>query len=152
MNKVVYGKRSQAAFDTLDPRWQKVFTYIKDVLGIDHSLLEGHRGQERQDELFFADPPATHVRWPDSTHNSMPSRGVDAVPYVLIPGRRGGIHWHDSDPQIRELYYREMVRFATIVQMVALLVFDLETRWGGDWDKDWSLLDNKFNDYPHHEL
>jgi hypothetical protein len=22
----------------------------------------------------------------------------------------------------------------------------------GDWDRDWSVMDNRFNDYPHHEF
>lgn len=147
---VVYGQRSQAAYDTLDLRHQKVLTYIKDVLKIDHSVLEGHRGEERQNSLF--DDGASQVRWPDGKHNTLPSKAVDVVPYVRILGTKGGIHWHHPDLKIRENYLKEMVRFATIYQMVALLVFGYKIRSGMDWDRDWSLMDNKFNDYPHHEL
>ena len=25
-------------------------------------------------------------------------------------------------------------------------------RWGGDWDRDWTVMDNKFDDFPHFEL
>ena len=149
---VVYSKNSQAAFDSCHPKLQQILLYIKDVLGIDHSVLEGHRPEERQNALFYATPPATHVKWPDSKHNATPSNAVDVVPYVRYKNRYGGIHWHDKDPKIKELYYREMVRFATIFQMVAKLKFGVEVRWGGDWDKDWSVMDNKFNDYPHQEL
>ena len=149
---VTYSANSQKAFDSCSPKLQQVLLYIKDVLEIDHSVLCGHRGEDEQNALFFASPPRTHVKWPDSKHNPFPSEAVDVVPYVRIPNRFGGIHWHDKDKNIRDMYYREMVRFATIFQIVALVKFDLKTRWGGDWDKDWSLMDNKFNDYPHHEL
>ena len=26
------------------------------------------------------------------------------------------------------------------------------TRWGGDWDMDWEVNDNKFDDFPHFEV
>jgi len=149
---VIYGKRSQAAFDTLHENHQKVLLYIKHVLKIDHSVLEGHRGEETQNEYFHSDPPRTTLQWPNSKHNLLPSLAVDVVPYVRIPGKKGGIHWHDPDPKIREAYYREMVRFATIYQLAGKLVFGFSIRWGGDWDRDWSVMDNRFNDYPHQEL
>ena len=149
---IYYSERSQKAFDSCHPDIQKVLLYIKEVLQIDHTVLEGHRGEERQNKLFYANPPKTHVKWPDGEHNVSPSNAVDVIPYTRLPNRFGGIHWHDKDPNAREQYYREMVRFAAIFQMVALLKFGIKTRWGGDWDKDWSLMDNKFNDYPHHEL
>jgi len=149
---VTYGQRSQKAFDSCHPDLQKILLYIKDVLGIDHSVLCGHRGEKEQNSLFYAEPPRTHVKWPDSAHNPLPSEAVDVVPYTKVPGRFGGIHWHDKDPKVKEAYYREMVRFAAIFQMVALLKFGIKTIWGGDWDKDWSVMDNKFNDYPHHQL
>ena len=149
---VLYSIRSQKAFDSCCPELQKILLYIKIDLGIDHTVLCGHREEEIQNSLYYASPPKTKVKWPDSNHNILPSDAVDAVPYVKLPNRYGGIHWHDKNKIIRESYLREMVRFASIFQMVALLKFDIETRWGGDWDRDWSLIDNVFNDYPHHEV
>ena len=29
---------------------------------------------------------------------------------------------------------------------------DVNLRWGGDWDRDFDLKDQRFNDYPHFEL
>ena len=26
------------------------------------------------------------------------------------------------------------------------------SRWGGDWDQDWTVKDNMFDDFPHFEL
>jgi hypothetical protein len=28
----------------------------------------------------------------------------------------------------------------------------INLRWGGDWDQDWEVKDNKFDDFPHFEL
>ena len=28
----------------------------------------------------------------------------------------------------------------------------IKIRWGGDWDRDTDLSDNRFNDLPHFEL
>ena len=149
---ITYSKSSQAAFDSCSPPIQKILLYTKDVLKIDHTVICGHRGEQEQNALYYGEPKRTHIKWPDGEHNVFPSNAVDVVPYTRLWNRFGGIHWHDKDPKIKESYYREIVRFAAIFQMVALLKFGIKTRWGGDWDKDWSLMDNKFNDYPHHEL
>ena len=28
----------------------------------------------------------------------------------------------------------------------------INLRWGGDWDQDFEVQDNKFDDFPHFEL
>jgi hypothetical protein len=28
----------------------------------------------------------------------------------------------------------------------------IELRWGGDWDQDFEVKDNRFDDFPHFEL
>ena len=149
---IVYSERSQAAFDTLDLRLQRILLYIKNVLEIDHTVLEGHRDEETQNRYYNQKPQITKLKWPESAHNIFPSKAVDVVPYVRVPGERGGIHWHSTDSMIRENYYKEMVRFATIFQMVGFLLFQTETTWGGDWDNDYSLMDERWKDYPHIQL
>ena len=150
--KVIYSDRSQEAFDTLDIRLQRILLYIKNVLNIDHSVLEGHRDEETQNRYYEQRPQITSLKWPYSAHNPYPSKAVDVVPYVRVSGLKGGIHWHCPNIVIRENYYREMVRFATIFQMIGLLLFQTETTWGGDWNNDYSLMDNRFIDYPHIQL
>ncbi len=150
--KVVYSDRSQAAFDTLDMRLQRILLYIKNVLCIDHSILEGHRDKETQNRYYEQIPKVTNVQWPDSKHNSLPSMAVDVVPYVRIKGIKGGIHWNNKDSVIREKYYKDMVMFATIFKMVGLLLFQTKITLGMDWNNNYSLLDNRFMDYPHAEL
>jgi peptidoglycan L-alanyl-D-glutamate endopeptidase CwlK len=138
----IYSQHSLNALASAHPLWTKILTYVLEELEIDHRVLEGHRGKDAQNAAF--DTKKSTLRWPESKHNQLPSLAVDAVPCP--------IKWNSTDPRVIEKYKQEMVRFATVVQMVALFKFGVIVRWGGDWNRDWSLMDNVFNDYPHLEL
>ncbi len=98
----------------------------------DHTIVWGHRSKEQQNTLY--DGGFSKLRFPMSEHNAWPSRAVDAVPYP------GGY----SNPQ-------EMRYFAGFVMGMAASM-DIRLRWGGDWDMDTDLDDQKFNDLGHFEL
>ena len=125
-----FGKRSRERLATCDERLQKVFNEV--IKFVDCSVLEGHRGQERQDQLF--DEGKTKVRFPNGRHNSDPSRAVDVTPYP--------INWKDRERQ---------TLFAGFVIGVANQM-GITLRWGGDWDQDFEVMDNRFDDFPHFEL
>lgn len=156
-----YSPNSQGQLNTCCSPIRKVFTTLIER-DIDHSVLEGHRGEIDQNAYADADPPKSQIRWPYGKHNSIPSNAVDAVPYVKVPGLKGGIHWHEETiisqgftekeaKKIVEMYHRQMVFFAATVVECARSM-GIIIRWGGDWDRDWSLMDNRFNDYPHFEF
>jgi peptidoglycan L-alanyl-D-glutamate endopeptidase CwlK len=138
----LYSQRSLDNLATAHPLWTDIMTYVLEELGIDHSIICGHRGKEAQNQAL-ADKVTT-LAWPFSKHNQLPSLAIDAVPYPIL--------WHHSNTRTRAKYTQEMIRFVTIVQMVAKFKFGVTVRVGLDWDRDWSLMDNKFNDYPHMEL
>ena len=127
-----FGTRSQANLATCHPSLQRIFNEV--VKHFDCSVLCGHRSQALQDALQDADPPRTQVAWPNSTHNDTPSTGTDVVPWP--------INWDDRE---------RMTYFAGFVLGVALGM-GISVRWGGDWDSDTELDDNKFDDLPHFEL
>lgn len=52
----------------------------------DITIIEGHRGQARQDQLV--EEGKSQLMWPRSRHNSMPSMAVDVAPYV-----NGSVSW-----------------------------------------------------------
>jgi hypothetical protein len=113
---------------------------LQDILNyvIEHwdcTILIGHRTEEAQNEAYRAG--RSKVQYPNSKHNSKPSRAIDVVPC------NGGIDWQDL---------RKMTYFAGFVKGVALSKFGVTLRWGGDWDSDGQVLDNSFNDLPHFEL
>ena len=64
----------------------------------------------------------TKVLYPKGRHNASPSRAADVVPYP--------VDWNDRE------------RFHLFSGFV----------WGGDWNMNFEVDDNKFDDFPHFEL
>lgn len=125
-----FGKTSKERLATCDKRLQRVFNEV--IKYVDCSVLEGHRNEERQDKLF--DEGKTKVKYPRGRHNSYPSRAVDVTPYP--------VDWNDRERQ---------TLFAGFVIGIARSM-DIRLRWGGDWDMDFKVMDNRFDDFPHFEI
>ena len=125
-----FGRRSKERLATCDSRLQKVFNEV--IKHVDCSVLEGHRGEERQNALF--EDGKTQVKFPEGRHNSSPSNAVDVTPYP--------VDWEDRERQ---------TLFAGFVLGVAKLM-GITLRWGGDWDMDFHVMDNRFDDFPHFEI
>ena len=125
-----FGKRSRNNLATCDDRLQKVFNEV--IKTVDCSVIEGHRSGERQDKLY--EEGKTKVRYPNGRHNAKPSNAVDVCPYP--------IDWDD-----RERFHL----FAGYVLGVASGM-GVALRWGGDWNMNFEVDDNQFDDFPHFEL
>tara|TARA_R100000808_G_C2104517_1_gene120578 strand:- start:469 stop:870 length:402 start_codon:yes stop_codon:yes gene_type:complete len=125
-----FGKRSKANLETCHPALQKVFNEV--VKYIDCSVIEGHRDGERQNKLFKEGK--TKLKYPKGRHNAIPSRAVDVVPWP--------VDWEDRE---------RMTLFAGFVMGTAQSM-GIKLRWGGDWDMDFKVMDNRFDDFPHFEL
>ena len=125
-----YSKRSKKRLATCDERLQDVFNEV--IKHVDCSILEAHRSKERQNKLY--DEGRTKVRYPDGRHNFNPSRAVDVTPYP--------VDWEDRERQ---------TLFAGFVLGTARSM-GINLRWGGDWDQDFQVMDNRFDDFPHFEI
>ena len=125
-----FGRKSKERLASCDPQLQKVFNEV--IKYVDCSVLEGHRGKERQNRFY--DENKSKVRYPDGRHNANPSLAVDVTPYP--------VDWEDRERQ---------TLFAGFVLGIALGL-GVRLRWGGDWDMDFDVQDNKFDDFPHFEL
>ena len=125
-----FGNKSKERLVTCDERLQKVFNEV--IKYVDCSVLEGHRSEERQNKIFKEGK--TKVKYPKGRHNSSPSRAVDVTPYP--------VDWDDRERQ---------TFFAGFVLGIARSM-DIKLRWGGDWDMDFQVMDNRFDDFPHFEL
>jgi peptidoglycan L-alanyl-D-glutamate endopeptidase CwlK len=125
-----FGKKSKMVLSTCEKDLQKVFNEV--IKHVDCSVIEGHRSEKRQNELF--EKGFTKVKYPNGRHNSYPSRAVDVVPYP--------IDWDD-----RERFHL----FAGFVLATARSM-GITLRWGGDWNMNFEVDDNKFDDFPHFEL
>ena len=125
-----FGRKSRSNLTTCEKDLQLVFNEV--IKYVDCSVLEGHRNAERQDELYKKGN--TKVKYPKGRHNARPSRAADVVPYP--------IDWDD-----RERFHL----FAGFVLGIAQSM-EINVRWGGDWNKNFEVDDNKFDDFPHFEL
>ena len=125
-----FGKKSKERLNTCDSNLQKVFNEV--IKHVDCSVLEGHREKDRQNKLY--EEGKTKVKYPNGRHNRQPSSAVDVTPYP--------VDWKDRERQ---------TLFAGFVIGVASQM-NINLRWGGDWDQDFQVVDNRFDDFPHFEL
>lgn len=125
-----FGNKSINQLESCDGRLQLLFHEV--VKHYDCAILEGYRNKEDQNE--YVDAGKSKLSYPRSTHNHVPSKGVDVAFYP--------IKWDDTDT-----WYH----FAGFVKGVASQM-NINVIWGGDWDNDYDLHDQIFNDFPHWEI
>ena len=125
-----FGARSRAQLDTCDPRLIEICERV--IKTYDFTVLEGHRSNERQDELFRQGK--SKLTAGQSRHNHSPSLAVDIAPYP--------IDWNE----VRRFYFLQ----GMIKQAAADL--GVEIRQGCDWDGDGNYDDQTFHDLPHLEI
>ena len=101
---------------------------------MDFSIVEGYRDEQKQTEYFLSGQ--SKVEWPDGKHNTVPSKAVDAVPYVA-----GSLSWNKLHCCV----------LAGIILTVAKTL-SVKIRWGGNWDMDQEpITDQYFQDLVHFE-
>jgi len=103
----------------------------------DCSVIDGHRGEADQNSYYLQ--KKSQLQYPESKHNKTPSRAVDVAPYP--------IEWHKTDG----VYTKEMIFFGGYVMGTAERM-GINVRWGGDWNVNMQVGDNKFDDLAHFEL
>ena len=125
-----FSTKSKSKLHSCDERLINLFNKV--VKHFDCMVLEGHRGEEKQNAAY--DKGNSKVRYPNGKHNQSPSVAVDVAPYP--------IDWADRD----RFHY-----FGGYVLGVAKQM-GLNIRWGGDWNQDAQTKDNKFDDLVHFEI
>lgn len=135
-----FSETSFSRLSTCDVELQTLFFEV--IKTFDCVVLEGHRGEEAQNKAF--EEGHSKLKWPLGNHNSMPSMAVDVAPFE--PGIN--VDWKD----IQRFHL-----FAGFVLGIAQRLKDegkmtKSIRWGGDWNRDYRVKDEKFRDLPHFEL
>lgn len=136
-------KFSQESFSKLSTCHLELQTLFYEVVrSFDCSVTEGHRNELDQNAAF--ERGATKLKWPDGKHNKQPSMAVDVYPYPIDLSNK---------PKNIARYYL----FAGYVLGIAERLkqegkMTYSVRWGGDWDNDKDLSDQKFDDLVHFEL
>ena len=125
-----FSKRSKDRLSTCDKRLQEIFNEV--IKNFDCTILEGHRSEERQNKLY--EEGKTKVRYPKGRHNASPSLAVDVAPYP--------VDWDD----------RERISFFAGYVLGVADRLGYTIRWGGDWNMNFEVDDNQFDDFPHFEI
>ena len=125
-----FGRRSKEVLNSCDPRLREICNEVIKIY--DFSILEGYRPKEVQNRLYGEG--RSKLVWPESKHNQSPSLAVDIAPYP--------IDWKDTG------------RFNLLAGMMFAVAHDkgIKLRWGGDWDGDFDMKDQDFNDLPHFQI
>ena len=118
-----FGTRSKQHLNTCEVELQDVLNEA--IKYFDFSIIDGHRDMETQNKYF--NDGVSKVRWPNSKHNSYPSRAFDVVPYP------GGFENEDGA-------FYEMATYI----LAAASKLGVRLRWGGHW--------TNFKDLAHFEL
>jgi peptidoglycan L-alanyl-D-glutamate endopeptidase CwlK len=96
-------------------------------------ILDSQRGRAAQELAFRAGHSKVHFG--QSAHNWAPAIALDVCPKP--------IDWKDHQP------------FVDLGQKIVLPLaktLNIPIRWGGDWNRNGLLTDERFVDLPHYEL
>mgnify|MGYP003147596349 CR=1 FL=1 len=121
-----FGRRSRSRLKGVNSGLVNVLNELVKIMDV--TVIEGVRSQERQDELVAQGKSKTKFG------KHVEGKAVDLAPYP--------IDWNDRE---RFHYMGGMIR--GIGQQLGVKV-----RWGGDWDSDGEIADNKFDDLVHVEI
>lgn len=132
MSEWRWGRRSMVVWAELDPDLRQLADVVLAASPFDLSLTEGHRSEAAQTLAFNEE--LSKLKWPESKHNTLPARAMHLDPYPI-----------DYDQW--RLYY--MLAGIVVARAEQL---GIGVRWGGDWDQDFDLNDQTFNDLAHWEL
>ena len=117
-----FGRKSFLKLRTCHQDLQEIL--CEAIVHMDFTVLEGFRSMERQNML--SETGKSKLQWPNSKHNTHPSRAVDIAPWP--------IDWNDLD------------RFRELAELIKKIAKEkgIEIEWGGDW--------KNFIDMPHFQL
>ncbi|WP_420634275.1 M15 family peptidase [Candidatus Palauibacter sp.] len=128
-----FAERSKSHLEEADQRLRDIANEV--IKHYDFAVIAGHRGEEAQNQAVHEG--RSQKRWPQGSHNSVPSRAIDVAP---LP-----IDW-DSEHAAKKFSFLAGFFFGVAATKGVGL------RWGGDWDGDRQMNDQKLHDLTHIEL
>lgn len=132
-----WGNQSRACLDTCHPAWRAILDTA--LLSRDLKVVWGWRSEQQQNDMVRQG--RSKAVWPKSYHNRTDSDGnprsmaVDVCPYPQM--------WSSRE---------ELTLMAGMILAIAEHKYGVILTWGNDWDRDWSTLDNRFDDLAHFQI
>ena len=147
-----FSAASLAQRATLHPELQRLLDRV--VVGFDCTILEGKRS-EAQQRLNVAKGVSKTMASKHVYPLDQPSLAADVAPYPL--------KWPDQklrklalagDPAAMAEYVKQVAMWYAFGGYVMGMAdaMGVPLRWGADWDGDWVIVDQTFDDLPHYEL
>lgn len=133
----ILSKTGQKILFQAHPDLQILFVYV--VRDFDCTIVCSYRTKEKQHEYFLAG--LSKVDYP-TCHNTKPSIAIDAVPYI-----NGKPTWEGKQALAFSMYVKGRAD-----QLYKDGIMKHKIRIGSDWDGDFNVNDQTFNDYGHFEL
>jgi len=125
-----YSERSLKNLESCDRHIK--FIMLEVIKRVDCYIIWGHRGQEEQDIAFHSG--YSKLKYPDSKHNVYPSQAIDVIPYPS--------GWDKE----RNFYFLAGQIFAIAY------IFNIDLRWGGDFNCDRNFYNDRWLDLGHFEI
>jgi peptidoglycan L-alanyl-D-glutamate endopeptidase CwlK len=125
-----FGTTSAGRLAAAHPLLQKLFNEV--IKHVDIIILESQRGKADQETAFAKGNSKAHFG--QSAHNWTPSVALDVAPNPL--------DWNNR------------ASFIAVSKVVLPLAkqMGIPIRWGGDWNMNGILTDERLSDLPHYEL
>lgn len=136
-----FSKRSISILHKAHPDLIELFEEV--IKGYGCTIICSVRDAEAQQKAF--DNGLSRAKPGQSPHNFEPSLAIDAVPDVILGGKKGEIvlDWNSKDKEVQRLVHEEMLHFGGYVKGVAASL-GIKVQWGRDF--------KSFKDMPHWEL
>lgn len=131
-----FSEKSKALLHTCNKDIVTIFEWV--IKYFDCTVICGHRGEAEQNKAFSEG--CSKLKFPKSKHNQIPSNAIDVAPYPI-----------DFKDKERIIYFAgQVMGIATLLKERGII--DHNIKWGGDWDRDTNLKNNKFADLVHFEI
>jgi hypothetical protein len=131
-----YSKTSQAKLATVHPDLQRLFNEA--IKHLDIKILEGARSFQTQ-RAYFESGASSTMNSKHLIQSDGYSHAVDSAPWP--------INWNTKDTRVAGEWYLYAGFLKGLAQGMGI-----EIRIGADWDGDFDIHDQKFDDLVHIEL
>ena len=156
-NRYHLGRTSESRLVTCHPIIIRIIRRAIILSPMDFTVVCGYRGEDEQNEAYFADPPLSTKRFPESMHNHLSNEQDVAEGYAsalglplslaidVAPWINGRISWRESE-------MRWLNGLIVGIGMPIAEEYGFYVRSGDDWDMDGDQQEHGLVDSPHTEI
>jgi hypothetical protein len=141
-----FSERSKKRLGDCDIRIQRFLNEL--IKYIDFAVVCAHRSELEQNIAFNSTPPTSKLKWPNSKHNTYPSKAVD----IVFCTKAGKQVWPSSKQPDKGRRAELQAAYLAGRAMHLAEWMGSGLRWGGDWSSDQDMTDQTFMDLYHFEL